>query len=211
MIPRRRRDLLYEVLGTKVSARARDPQSGGDENVNAAAGAIVAVGLLVALVLGGYYWSSRTGENSTGAPALSAERSVEQPAVGSDRPSPPARREVGSEAGVPAPRSDSGASIYAVLVRTIRWDAPAKQKEAVEEAERLVKWLDESKLPNVRAVRTPGKNEYEVYVGAAERRSDLEALETKVKQLTYKKRAYYLKDARITNRPLDSGAARNQK
>lgn len=207
---RRRPDLMYEVLGAKAAGRAGAP-SATDEGVNAAAGAVVAVGLLVALVLGGYYWSSRTGEKQSGTPALSAERKPEPASDGADRPSPSVRRD-SSESPVSAASQDSSsASAYAVLVRTIRWDGPTKQKEAVEEAERLVKWLRyDAKLPNVRAVKSPGKSEYEVYVGSSDRLGDLAELETKIKNLTYKKRTYYLKDARITNRPLDSKAARNK-
>ncbi len=209
MIPRRRkRDLMYEVLEAKAADRGRGPEPAAD-GLNAAAGAIVAVGLLVALVLGGYYWSSRTDEKQSGTPALSAERKPDEPSVGADRPSPPARRDTAASS-VPSATSDSSAaSAYAVLVRTIRWDGAAKQKLAVEEAERLVDWLsNDAKLPEVRAVKTPGKSEYEVYVGASVRHGDLVELEKKIKNLTYKKRTYYLKDARITNRPLDSKAAR---
>lgn len=211
MIPRRRRrDLMYEVLEAKAADRARDPQPVG-EGLNAAAGAIVSIGLLVALVLGGYYWSSRNDEKQSGAPALSAERKSDEPSVGADRSPPPVRQDNSASSAPTAASESSSGSAYAVLVRTIRWDGPAKQKLAVEEAERLVDWLSkDAKLPDVRAIKSPGKSEYEVYVGASSRLGDLVELEAKIKKLTYKKRTYYLKDARITNRPLDSKAARNK-
>lgn len=214
MVPRRRkRELLFEVLGGKAPAAGNGPH-GDRSGFEAATGAVVAVALLVALALGGYYWSSREDRQDSGAPALSAERRVGDGTSAREVPPPPVR---GAESGA-SPESSAAASeagSHAILVRTIRWDKEKGSRErARDEAVRLVQWLkNTAKLPAARAVQIPPKNGngYEVYVGSADSSKELDKLLKAVRKLEYAGRVYYFQDAIITNRPQDVVAARNSK
>jgi hypothetical protein len=174
MVPRRRKELLFEVLGAKAPV----PWSPPPRDVSgreAAAGAIVAVLLLVVVALGGYYLASRTGENP-GPPVLSAERPG-HPSTETGRESTPS---TGAELATPD-RSAPPRPRFAIAVRTIAWSSKAKQETAVAEVTKLVDWLTEKKVPNPRAILLKNADGYVVYVGGADDGAALQKLLDRLK------------------------------
>jgi hypothetical protein len=210
MMARRKRDLMFDVLAGRSPAEGIRPDVGEAKGErDAAAGVVIVVVLLVGVALGGYYGLVQDGDASPDRAALSATVRPQEPRPETEHRPPAPRRDESANAFVAS--ASPGAPPYAVLVRTIQWPDASKEQAAVDEVYRLVNWLkDEAGLPAVRGVRIPGKNAYEVYAGGADKRDDLASLEKKIKRLVYAKRAFYFEDAFITNRPLDSGAARKK-
>jgi hypothetical protein len=200
MVPRRRKELLFEVLGggrpsTNVVVARRDPA--GRE---AAAGALIAVALLVVVALGGYYLASRTGD-----PGGTASLSAERPDVSSAAPErevAPARTESGAAAPVAV---GDAIPAYSVVVRTIKWDnKKVKAAVALDETTALVDWLRHTKgLSHVRAIKIPDKDGYEVYVGASDVDGpELKKLRDRIQDFTYLRSATYFEGAYIKKKPL---------
>lgn len=196
MIPRRRKDLLFEVLGSKKGIAAPAARAGDPAAREAVVGALAAVALLIAVALGGYYLASRRDE-PLDAPALSAERGGAAD-DGAEAAPPAAARADGS-----APASRKEPPAFAVCVRTIKLDDdPAKAKAALEETKRLTTWLSEMGLPEPRAILTKTGSAYAVYVGGSDSFDGLKKLLERVRDLTYARKRNYFDGAYITSKPL---------
>ncbi|HYC78863.1 MAG TPA: hypothetical protein VEI02_14655 [Planctomycetota bacterium] len=189
MMARRRRELLYEVLGGKRAALHRR----GDmepSRPKAAAGALVAVGLLIAVAAGAYAWSART-TGGGGSPALAATRwkSASEATLPKEAApgAAPERRAEASPTPAAAETPAARRPRYVIQVKTVRWENAAGRKAAEEEARAVVEYLDKvAKLPEVHAVRVPNKDAYVVYVGAADDPKQLAGMLGIVKKLRYK-------------------------